>query len=194
MRSCYIAALVPLSLVAFAACGGSSSIRTASPMGTRTPSTYEEVVTYCAAVDTVDEPDGRWLGSTVPSEVIAAATAKLGTQIVTNNPVLWRCLDHAVVWCMYWGTNYCPKGDLSKAPTATMRAECIANANLDDMGRVVPGPATVWKWICRDGVPVVQAQRFAVDSRGFHANVWHVLTRDASDDLVPTVDIPLAAQ
>jgi hypothetical protein len=178
-----------LLLAAFAACGGNSR-----GIATTPTATYDDVTRYCDALGTVDEPDQQWTGSTVPREVIDAATAHFGPRIVADNSVLWRCLNHDVVWCMYWGTNHCPKGDLDTSPNPMIRAFCSdeRNRGAGSIGRADAG-ATIWHWRCQDGTPVIVDQAIPVDERGFPASIWQVLTRDGSDELVPIAVVTFPA-
>jgi hypothetical protein len=87
--------------------------------------------------------------------------------------------------------NHCPKGDLSTIPNQQILSFCAEglNSNADAVGRAVAGLATIWTWACRDGSPVIKGQFAPVDPRGFDASIWHVLTSDGTDRLVPTVAV-----
>jgi hypothetical protein len=65
-----------------------------------------------------------------------------------------------------------------------------ADSNADLVARAVAGTATIWTWACRNGEPYIKGLFVQqVDARGFHAGIWHVLTPDGTDRLVPAVAV-----
>jgi hypothetical protein len=136
---------------------------------------FDDVREYCSTFDMLDEPDIHWVGRREPAEVREAAAVAFSDEIVGPNEVLWRCMDGEVWWCLSWGTNWCPKRDLSLTPSGRLYEIC-ANAQEDRaLSRAEQGLATAWTWSCKDGMPVVESLAngySGLDRRYFTAALW----------------------
>jgi hypothetical protein len=136
---------------------------------------FDDVRDYCSTVETLDEPDIRWVGKPTPDEVHEAAIAKFTEQIVGPNEVLWRCMDGEVWWCLQWGTSWCPQRDVSMEASPRMYEICARETEDRPLSRAEYGRATVWSWSCRAGRPVPDLTpnySAIVDRRYFTAALW----------------------
>ena len=146
-------------------------------------SSYTDPFAYCAAVGTVDKPDGRYIGSNMPDSIvegmvrlkIVSADAPLEFQ---RNAV-WRCMNDSV-WVCHFGANIpcLEKADTSKVPTPGIEEYCKAQPGANSIPAAVTGRATVYEWRCKDAIPLVVGQLFKVDRQGYLSDFWHKLTRN----------------
>jgi hypothetical protein len=128
---------------------------------------------YCTAVDTVDEPDLRWAGKTLPDDVRKAAVEAFDEDIVAHNIVLWRCMDGEVWWCMFWGTNWCPQRDINRTAPAHIYERCARLGDSEGFSRAEQRLETAWWWACEEGRPVIIGGGLAgLDHRYFTAALW----------------------
>jgi putative hemolysin len=142
---------------------------------------YADPFAYCAAIGTLDAPDERWTGDTLPDSLVEGmirqniVTADAPPEFQHN--AVWRCMN-GQVWACHFGANLpCQeKADLSKEPTAEMNDFCAANRTADVIPAVVTGRATVYEWKCSDGKPEVVKQVFTSDAQGYLAEFWYAMT------------------
>jgi hypothetical protein len=137
------------------------------------PFAYDDPAVYCAAVGTVDEPNLRWAGKTLPDQVRSAAVEAFDEDIVSHNIVLWRCMDGEVWWCMFWGTNWCPQRDINRTAPAHIYERCARLGDSAGFSRSEQRLETVWWWGCEDGRPLIVGGGLAgLDHRYFTAALW----------------------
>jgi len=143
---------------------------------------FSDPFAYCAAVGTIDAPDERYVGPTVPEVVIKALRAKAG--IADDAPAdwvaagtVWRCMD-SKVWACFVGANLpcSEKANTSATPQPALNDFCQANPNADIIPQTVTGRATIYDWHCVDGTPQVGEQRFTPDTQGFLSEFWYELS------------------
>lgn len=140
---------------------------------------YTDPFAYCAAVGTVDQPDGRWAGPPVPDPVIEglirAAELPAGTpreQLARST--FWRCMGGRVYACFVGANLPCQaKADTRRTPSPAMRQFCQQNPDADSIPAVVTGRETVYAWRCRGTRPAVVRQVTRPDARGFLKNIWY---------------------
>jgi hypothetical protein len=136
---------------------------------------------YCAAVGTIDTPDERYNGATMPEPIvqgmiqqgIVSADAPLEFQ----QSAVWRCMNSSV-WVCHFGANLpCQeKADTAQVPTSEMEDYCKANPTAEFIPAAVTGRATVYEWACKDGKSEVVKQLFKSDAQGYLADFWYELT------------------
>lgn len=170
---------VALPLIAAIGCTASTPQETILPMAaTAKPGGFRDPFDYCAAVGTIDAPDGRYVGPAV-TEAIARGLRD-AFEAPPDTPLapffynsIWRCLDGRVYACNR-GTNLpcLEKADAGREPTAAMNAFCRSNPNADYVPFAVTGRATVYQWRCRGVAPAIVTQYVEPDRRGFLSNVW----------------------
>ena len=134
---------------------------------------------YCRAVGTIDAPDSRFTGASVPDWIRAAfftpdqvAAIKAGRQ--PDYGIAWRCVGGEVLACQNAQTPSCMKPDTDRTPTPAMRGFCR-----DDQGsspvipRVVTGTERMlaYDWVCRGPEPTI-AKETPLDAQGFVAADW----------------------
>jgi hypothetical protein len=136
---------------------------------------------YCAAVGTIDSPDGRYSGPRLPDSILQGM---LRQGIVTADMPLearqhtvWRCMN-ASVWVCNFGANIpcLEKADTSQAATPAMQDFCKTNPAAVGIPAAVTGRATVYFWDCKDGKPEVVRPLTTVDPQGYLAIFWHELS------------------
>jgi hypothetical protein len=147
---------------------------------------FDDVREYCSTFDTLDEPDIRWVGEPTPGDVRDAAVDSFTAEIVAPNEVLWRCMDGEVWWCLQWGTNWCPKRDVSLTPNDRLYRLC-GTATDRALSRAEQGQATVWMWSCKSGRPVVESLAngySGLDRRYFTSALWVNLDDGRNPDAI----------
>jgi len=137
---------------------------------------------YCAAVGTIDAPDGRYNGPEMPDSIVQGliqqeiVSADAPPEFQKN--AVWRCMN-GQVWVCHFGANLpCQeKADSGQTPTAEMAEFCTANPAAEVIPAAVTGRATVYEWKCSEGKPAVVRQVFQVDAQGYVADFWYELTQ-----------------
>lgn len=128
--------------------------------------TFTDPFTYCRAVGSVDTPDSQYVGARIPPRVAAALRVKppdgFGYETIE-----WRCMNGRVFACNTTNDpTICMKAPWrsGERPNQSMIEECRKNPNgfLASHGR----------WTCRNGRPVVTADRYPVDARGYPSSAW----------------------
>lgn len=134
---------------------------------------------YCAAVGTVDAPDGRWAGPPVPVAVIeglirAAGLPENAPRRQLRRSTFWRCMDGKVYACFVGANLPCQsKADTRRIPTPAMWDFCAQNPDAVIIPAYVTGRETVYEWYCSGTMPTVRRQVAEPDARGFLKNIWY---------------------
>lgn len=151
------------------------------------PATYTDPFEYCAAVGTIDAPDGRWAGDKVP-EVIARGLRKEFTGSPEGEidfllrTSFWRCMGGKVYACAVGANLPCQsKANTSGYPTPTMVQYCQENPDADFIPMYMSDRASIFAWGCRAGHPVITRQVTKPDARGFLSNIWYEIRPTPSD-------------
>jgi putative hemolysin len=151
------------------------------PNTAKAQSSYSDPFAYCAAVGTVDMPDGRYTGPKMPDSIVQGMI-KRGIVSADAPPefqqhAVWRCMNNSV-WVCHFGANLpCQeKADTSQTPTPAMEDFCKANPTAESIPAAVTGRATVYEWGCKNGKPEVVKQVFTADPQGYLADFWYELT------------------
>jgi hypothetical protein len=140
---------------------------------------YTDPFTYCAAVGTIDAPDERYDGESVPQSIASGLRAAFGLpDEAPLEPFMrgthWRCMDGKVYACNVGANLPClEKANTSRTPTPPMVKYCRDNPDAENIPAVVTGRATVYSWACEERRPTIVRQVTEPDARGFLANVWH---------------------
>lgn len=121
---------------------------------------YEDPFAYCAAVGTVDYPDGRYRG---PSVIPAMTEILRAPGNAATDRVHWRCANGRVLACSSYVGPIC-----DMTPTVQeMRAYCERNPN------ITPLFAPHGIWSCVEGKPELPPDaNWTVDDRGFMPRAW----------------------
>lgn len=144
-------------------------------------STFKDPVAYCAAVGTVDRPDARYVGESVPDWIaralMRATDAPPDAPLDFFKQAAWRCRDGKVVACSYGANIPCDsKADVSRGPNTGMREFCAENRDAEVVPASATGRETVYEWRCERGKPVIERQVFDVDKTGYPADFWYEVT------------------
>ena len=177
--------IVALSLVVVLFVGACSAPGAQQPTAAMTDpeqSSYGDPFAYCAAVGTVDAPDGRYNGPEMPDSIVqgliqqGVVSADAPPEFLKN--AVWRCMD-SQVWVCHFGANLpCQeKADTSQVPTSEMEDFCKANSTAESIPAAVTGRSTVYEWTCTAGKPAVVRQVFQVDPQGYLADFWYELSK-----------------
>ena len=152
-----------------------------SPVPAQPTVVTDDPFAYCAAVGTIDAPDGRYTGAAMP-EVIVQGLVRQGIVSPDAPPefqasAVWRCVDGRV-WVCHFGANLpCQaKADLSKTPSAEMEGFCQENPAAAVIPAAVTGRATVYEWKCSEGKATIVGQVLQVDAQGYLADFWYELS------------------
>lgn len=129
---------------------------------------WDDPFAYCAAVGTVDAPDGRYAGPPVPISISAGVRAPA---TATADRVKWRCYEGRVLGCKAYAWPVCDR----VPTTAELAAYCTQNP---DSPRLLAPAGT---WSCVGGQPRLPAGiSWARDARGFEAAGWSAIPKPAS--------------
>lgn len=151
-----------------------------SPNTEAEPSSYSDPWAYCAAVGTIDTPDGQYNGAEMPDSIIQAMIQQgivaADAPLEFQQHAVWRCMNHSV-WVCHFGANLpcLERADTSQGPTAEMEDYCQTNPTAGTIPAAVTGRATVYEWGCEDGKPKVVKQIFSSDPQGYLADFWYEL-------------------
>ena len=166
------------------------------------PANFADPFAYCAAVGTIDAPDGRYTGEQPPPAVMQGLRQALDAPADTpddfyKNGTFWRCADGQVKACFVGANIPCEtKADLSETPNEGMVAFCKENPAAEAVPAAAGGRATVFAWRCADGAPVRGEQVLQADAQGFIAEFWYAIeppTGAASQSLVFAPDLAARA-
>src|SRR5262245_8372094 len=149
--------------------------------------TYPAPFGYAAAVGTIDAPDARYTGAAVPPAIAEGlrrafnAPADASTELFTRG-TSWRCADGRVYACNVGANLPCSaKADTSRTPSAPIAEFCRQNPAAQVIPMVVTGRATIYEWRCAGGVPVIERQVTAPDSRGYLQHIWYPISPPADE-------------
>jgi hypothetical protein len=138
---------------------------------------YADPVAYCAAVGTIDQPDGNYIGTKSPAWLPEAlkqaikAPANLSAQSL--QPIVWRCADGAVLACsLALGVPCNERAGTSHIPSPGALSFCRAAPEGAEVPARVEGGASIFVWRCHDGWPHIVGQKDKVDGQGFPARFW----------------------
>lgn len=140
---------------------------------------YTDPFAYCAAVGTVDQPDGRWAGPPVPDAVLEGLIRAADIPSDTSREHLarttyWRCMGGRVYACFVGANLPCQaRADTRRTPSPAMRQYCRANPGAESIPAVVTGRETVYAWRCTGNRPTIVRQVARPDARGFLENIWY---------------------
>jgi len=143
-------------------------------------SPYDDPFAYCAAVGTIDTPDGRYNGAKMPDSIIQGMNRQgivsADAPLEFQQNAVWRCMNNSV-WVCHFGANLpcLEKAETAQVPTSEMEDFCRANPSADSIPAAVTGRATVYEWGCQDGKPQVIRQLFKSDPQGYLADFWYEL-------------------
>lgn len=156
-----------------------SSTQTAPTAGGQ--SFYSDPFAYCAAVGTIDTPDQRYTGPSLPDSLIQGMLTQgilpADMPLEFQQQSVWRCMNHSVWICNFGANIPClEKADPSQAATSAMEDFCKTNPTADGIPAAVTGRATVYFWRCQNGKPEAVSQIITVDPQGYLAVYWHQLT------------------
>lgn len=183
------ALLLGLNLLVVAALGGLSGYlvanyglpgapapvaQLAAPVAVEVPvapvaaASWDDPFAYCAAVGTVDAPDGRYAGPPVPTSISAGVRAPA---TATADRVKWRCFEGRVLGCKAYAWPVCDR----VPSTAELAAYCTQNP---DAPRLLAPAGT---WSCVGGQPRLPAGiSWSRDARGFETAGWSAIPKPAT--------------
>lgn len=174
-----------LALAFLSACGASgqtegANTAQATPAATSAAGqeSFTDPFSYCAAVETIDTPDARYTGESMPAVVgdgLQSALGLTGTPAppITENSV-WRCMDGKVYACTVGANLPClEKANTDRTPTEGMIDFCKEEPDADFIPMAVTGHDTVYDWSCKEGTPEAGDQVAQVDAQGFIADIWY---------------------
>ena len=143
---------------------------------------YVDPFTYCAAVGTIDTPDSRYIGVSLPDTIIQGYLKAAGLQNngepleLLQKSTLWRCMNKAVYVCNFGANLPCDsKADTNKNPTQAMQDFCKANPDSEGIPMSVTGHAMIYSWACVNDTPKLLKQVSQVDAAGYITNIWYEL-------------------
>lgn len=180
--------MIAFTLVAIlsSACGASQAPTDApSPSAGTDQDQFADPFAYCAAVGTIDAPDGRYVGPEVPDAIVESLKKELEmsddvpTEWIVEGTV-WRCMDGKVLACFVGANLPCTaKADSSRTPGPAMVDFCEENPSSDFIPASATGRETVYEWRCVDGAPEVVKELFKPDAQGFVSDFWYEISPGA---------------
>lgn len=143
---------------------------------------YTDPFAYCAAVGTLDAPDARYVGQTLPDVLMqgylkaSGASPDAATDANFRKMTIWRCMGGKVYVCNFGANLPCDsKADTDKNPTQEMIDFCKANQDSEFIPMAVTGHSTIYSWHCVKDLPEVLDQISQVDAAGFLSNIWYLV-------------------
>lgn len=143
-------------------------------IGTTTDSQqdYDDPFEYCATKGTIDEPDSHYVGPEVSPKIVELIP-RTTPNFAGRTGIRWRCMTGTVWVCLEGNTPLvCMKApwlDDSRASLledSDVRAECASNPNAESVS------GTHGMVRCRGTEPVMNADQYPVDARGFAQGNW----------------------
>jgi hypothetical protein len=166
-----VAPILTLVLAAVSACTLSQKV-------------YHDPVPYCAAVGTIDHPNGQYVGPASPQWMIDAVVRALHLGPIGSDtvpPVVWRCAGGAVFACSRGLDMPCgEKSDTSHVPTLATLEFCRAFPDIDQSLPGFGGQLSKYAWGCRAGWPHIIGLRKGLDTEGYPTRYWIRVTPGAS--------------
>ncbi|MGH7272774.1 MAG: hypothetical protein ACREJ3_20280, partial [Polyangiaceae bacterium] len=104
-------------------------------------SAITDPLTYCAAVGTVDNVDGRYTGPKEPPAI--------RNQLHTDGAFTWRCDGGKVLACSFGANLPCGKANANRIPTAAEAQFCGENPSSPVIPAYITGHDTLFAWICQ---------------------------------------------
>jgi hypothetical protein len=145
--------------------------------------TFTDPFAYCAAVGTLDKPDGRYTGPKTPDAIVTGIRKATGAKAdAPNQPFVdgtsWRCAEGKVKTCFVGANLPCgEKADTNKTPSAAIADYCKANPNAEVVPAVAAGRATVYEWRCKAGAAEIVKQIYQADAQGFISEIWYEVAK-----------------
>lgn len=132
------------------------------------PARAETPAQICARLDTDDTL------RPIPASLVPAVNALFETRMPSQyavNSTVYRCAEGHVLICTSGANLPCGKANASR--TNTGAAEwCRQNPDAVFVPAFATGHDTIYEWQCRGQVPIAASQTYAVDSRGYIAELW----------------------
>lgn len=187
--------ILVLVLSACSAPVGKAADGQTSPASTNTPKaeSYSDPFAYCAAVGTVDTPDGRYSGEQVPEAVINGFKKAAGLEASTEpmdmfkKTTIWRCMENRVYACNFGANLPCSsKANTDKTPSQAMTDYCAANPDSDIIPMSVTGHSTIYSWHCVKDAPELLDQVENVDAAGYLEQIWYAIEPNVPASVPPT--------
>ncbi|MHB9033917.1 MAG: hypothetical protein ACYC6L_12835 [Anaerolineae bacterium] len=155
--------------------------KAAESRGNTTTTVYTDPFTYCAAVGTVDTPQGDYSGVKVPESVAKGLQTALNAPDtplnILENESVWRCMDGSVYACFVGANLPCEaRANTDRTPAKAVADYCHQNPKADVVPADITGRETVYEWRCKGGVPEIARQVFQADARGFIAEIWYKIS------------------
>jgi hypothetical protein len=144
--------------------------------------TYTDPFAYCSAVVNADIPDASFVGPKMPDNILSGIMKAAGASPdapvdVFRQSSFWRCMDGKVYGCTVGANLPCEsKANTDKTPTQAETDFCTSNPNSDFIPAVVTGHETIYDWHCNQKTPEIGKTIFKVDTRGFIADIWYLLS------------------
>jgi TolB protein len=162
-----------------------TSLTATLPIATQTPTveTFIDPFAYCSAMGTIDSPDARYTGVTIPDEIIDGFKQAAGLESSTEpmemlrQTTIWRCMDNKVYACNFGANLPCDsKANIDKTPAQELKDFCAANPDSNSIPMYVTGHETIYSWHCVGDSPEILDQIAEVDAAGFIANIWYEIS------------------
>ncbi len=142
------------------------------------PLTFDDPFGYCAAIGTIDRPDGRYTGPAIADAALQSLLEAFpGSRPEAFRPgnTFFRCFDGQVLACNVGANLNCGPADTGREPNPGMAEFCQENPESTFIPLFIVGHEGIFDWRCEAGVPKIAKQVFHVDPRGFVAEFWHQL-------------------
>lgn len=155
---------------------------TPTALPTPTATSFADPFAYCAAVDTIDQPDARYTGPKTSDVIFKGYLKAAGLDVSGHYPdamkqmTIWRCMDKQVYACNFGANLPCDsKADTNNTPTQPMADFCKATPGADFIPMAVTGHTTIYSWHCVKGAPAVADQLDKPDAAGYLTRIWYLI-------------------
>ena len=139
---------------------------------------YTDPWDYCAAVQTIDAPDERYLGESMPHAIVVGfnETSEAPGEIPEWLPrtMSWRCMEGKVYACSVGANLPCDeKANTSQEPSEAAKEFCKDNPDFP----AVKQKSSIYSWSCVNGTMQRGPQWTEADAAGFLAKIWYEIKR-----------------
>lgn len=147
---------------------------------------YTNPFNYCRTFGQLAKPDYRYIGANPPVQVVSELKRIKGGAVSESSEPLeeiiqWRCMNRKLYACIPTEELSCSeKADTSRIPSDAMGGYCIENPDAAKIPKFIVERASIYRWGCKSGQPVIVRQFSQVDSMGFLTSSWHEIKDPAA--------------
>jgi hypothetical protein len=141
---------------------------------------------YCAQVGTVDGPDDRFVGDSMPYALMNRLISEGIFAPGLHSDVQWRCEDGTLRVCVIDLYDWCSSAYLNVTPDRPMIDYCYEHPDEEIFPGYIQGHGNqLIQWRCKDGIVIgdkSDGEEIERDARGFISAEWSLLPQEVVPD------------